>query len=161
MELATLPWSAVECGLERRFQAAVGVGGDEIRDADAALLESVQKVAPVHFRLGEGAADAKDDAFAIVATNPVGDESGTVADDPVDADFVVGGIKGHGADRRQGAVAPFSEFGVELLVEIGDLVGAPPHWQPIPLRSIGCQCGGPMPRADFYRRIFTLPFEPN
>jgi hypothetical protein len=36
-------------------------------------------------------------------------------------------------------------------------VGAPPHWQPIPLRSIGCQCGGPMPRADFYRRIFTLP----
>jgi hypothetical protein len=38
-------------------------------------------------------------------------------------------------------------------------VGAPPHWQPIPLRSIGCQCGGPMPRADFYRRIFTLPFE--
>jgi hypothetical protein len=21
-------------------------------------------------------------------------------------------------------------------------VGAPPHWQPIPLRSIGCQCGG-------------------
>jgi hypothetical protein len=21
------------------------------------------------------------------------------------------------------------------------VVGAPPHWQPIPLRSIGCQCG--------------------
>jgi hypothetical protein len=25
-------------------------------------------------------------------------------------------------------------------------VGAPPHWQPIPLRSIGCQCGGPLLR---------------
>jgi len=37
------------------------------------------------------------------------------------------------------------------------VVGAPPHWQPIPLRSIGCQCGGPLPRADFYRRIFTPP----
>jgi hypothetical protein len=23
-------------------------------------------------------------------------------------------------------------------------VGAPPHWQPIPLRSIGCQCGEPL-----------------
>jgi hypothetical protein len=77
----------------------------------------------VDFRLGEGAADAEDHAFAIVATNPVGDESGTIADDPVDADFVVGGINGHVADRRQGAVAPFSEFGIELLVEIGDLAG--------------------------------------
>jgi hypothetical protein len=36
-------------------------------------------------------------------------------------------------------------------------VGAPPHWQLIPLRSIGCQCGGPLSRADFYRKIFTLP----
>jgi len=26
-------------------------------------------------------------------------------------------------------------------------VGAPPHWQPIPLRSIGCQCGGPLLRS--------------
>ena len=123
MELATLPRGAVERGLERRFQAAVGVGGDEIGNADAAFLQSVQEGAPVDFRLGEGAADAEDDAFAIVATNPIGDESGTVADDPVDADFVVGGIKGHVADRRQGAVAPFFEFGVELLVEIGDLAG--------------------------------------
>ena len=29
--------------------------------------------------------------------------------------------------------------------------------EPIPLRSIGCQCDGPMLRADFYRQIFTLP----
>jgi len=38
-------------------------------------------------------------------------------------------------------------------------VGAPPHWQPIPLRSIGCQCGGPLLRAGFYRQIFTLPLD--
>jgi hypothetical protein len=36
-------------------------------------------------------------------------------------------------------------------------VGAPPHWQPIPLRSIDCQCGGSMGCADFYRQIFTPP----
>jgi hypothetical protein len=36
-------------------------------------------------------------------------------------------------------------------------VGAPPHWQPIPLRSIDCQCGGSMCCADFYRQIFTPP----
>lgn len=38
-------------------------------------------------------------------------------------------------------------------------VGAPPHWQPIPLRSIGCQCGEPLPRRDFYRQIFTPPVQ--
>jgi hypothetical protein len=43
MELATLPRSAVERGLERRFQAAVGIGGDEIGNADAAFLQSVQE----------------------------------------------------------------------------------------------------------------------
>jgi hypothetical protein len=95
MELATLPRGAVERGLERRFQAAVGIGGDEIGNADAAFLQSVQKAAPVDFRFRESATNAEDDAFAIVATNPVGDESGTVADDPVDADFVIGeGLRG-------------------------------------------------------------------
>jgi len=38
-----------------------------------------------------------------------------------------------------------------------DGVGAPPHWQPIPLRSIGCQCGGSLSRAVFYRQTFTPP----
>jgi hypothetical protein len=38
-----------------------------------------------------------------------------------------------------------------------DGVGAPPHWQPIPLRSIDCQCGGSLSRAVFYRQTFTPP----
>ena len=37
MELATLPRGAVECGLERRFQAAVGVGSDKIRNGVVSL----------------------------------------------------------------------------------------------------------------------------
>jgi len=35
--------------------------------------------------------------------------------------------------------------------------GAPPHWQPIPLRSIDCLCGASLPCVDFYRRTFTPP----
>jgi len=45
------------------------------------------------FRFGESATDAEDHAFTIIAPGPVGDERGAGADDPVDADFVVGGIK--------------------------------------------------------------------
>jgi hypothetical protein len=59
MELATLPRGAVERGLERRFQAAVGIGGDEIGNADAAFLQSVQEGAPVDFRFRESATNAE------------------------------------------------------------------------------------------------------
>lgn len=43
--------------------------------------------------------------------------------------------------------------------ETGGGRSAPPHWQPMEYSGIGCQCGGPLPRADFYRRIFTLPLK--
>jgi len=41
-------------------------------------------------------------------------------------------------------------------------VGAPPHWQPIPLRSIGCQCGRPLLRSgllqtNLYTTELVLP----
>lgn len=90
---------------------------------DAAFLEAVQKDAPVDLGLGQRATDTEDHAFAVIAADPVGDKCGAVTDNTVDTDFVVGGIKGHLFDRRQQAGAPFLEFGVELLVEVGDLAG--------------------------------------
>jgi hypothetical protein len=53
-------------------------------------------------------------------------------------------------------------FSVQPWTDAGNLEepregGAPPHWQPIPLRSIDCQCGASLPRVDFYRRTFTPP----
>ncbi len=57
------------------------------------------------FGLGEGATDSEDHALAIVAADAVGDERGAVADNPVDADFVVGGVEGHVRDRGKGAGA--------------------------------------------------------
>lgn len=118
-----MPRCGVERGFESGFQAAVRVRRDQIRNADAAFLESGQKSAPVDFGLGQGATDTEDHTLAVVAPDAVGDEGGAVADDPVDTDFVVGGIDGHVCDLGKRTGAPFGELDVELLVEVGDLSG--------------------------------------
>ncbi len=41
MELATLPRSAVSRVFKRRFEATMGIGGDQTWDADAAFLDAV------------------------------------------------------------------------------------------------------------------------
>ena len=45
--------------------------------------------------------------------------------------------------------------------ERGDRVGAPPHWQPISLRSIGYQCGEALPCIEFLQtHIYTTSKSP-
>jgi len=124
VKLAALPRCGVERSFECRFQAAVGVRCDQIRDADTALFEAGQEPAPVDFCLGECATDTEDHALAVIAADPMGDECGAVADNPVDADFVLGGVEGDVRDRGKRAGAPFFELGIELLVEVGDLEAA-------------------------------------
>jgi hypothetical protein len=68
------------------------------------------------FRFREGTTNAEDDAFAIITSNPVGGQSGAVADNPVDADLVVCGIEGHVRDRRKRPCTPFLKFVIELFV---------------------------------------------
>ncbi len=68
--------------------------------------------------LGQSATDTEDHALAIVPTESVGDQSGAVADDPVDTDFVVGGVDGHVCDLGKRTGAPFYEFNVELFVKV-------------------------------------------
>jgi len=96
----------------------VSVRGDQIRDADAALLESGQKNTPVDFGLGESTTDPEDHALAVVAADAVGDECGAVADNPINADFVIGGVNCHARDFGKRTGAPFFEFRIELLVEV-------------------------------------------
>ena len=123
VKLAALPRCGAEQSFECRSQAAMGVRCDEIWNADATLLEAGQKGSPVDLSLRQRATDTEDHALAVVAADAVGDECGAVADNPVDADFVLSGVEGHvgGWNKRPGA--PFLELGIELLVEVGDLAG--------------------------------------
>ena len=43
VELAALPWSGVEGGAQGGAESLVGVGGDEVRNADAAVLRELRK----------------------------------------------------------------------------------------------------------------------
>ena len=54
------------------------------------------------FGFGEGAGDAEDEAFAVVAPDPDGDEGGAIPDVAVDADLVVGGIGEEVGDLGKG-----------------------------------------------------------
>ena len=49
VELAALPGARIECGAQCGAEANVGVGGDAVGNADAALLETGEEVAPVDF----------------------------------------------------------------------------------------------------------------
>ena len=93
----------------------MGIGGDEIRDANTALLEPDDELAPVDLGLGEGAGDTKDDALAVIPPYSNGNEGGAVAHVTGDTDFVVGGVKEEMGDLGKKAGAPF----FELLIEGG------------------------------------------
>ena len=88
VELAALPRAGVEGGAQRGAEAGV-------------------EVAPVDLGFGEGAGDAEDEAFAVVAADADGDEGGAVPNVAVDADLVVGGVGEEVVDLGKGAVAPF------------------------------------------------------
>ena len=123
MKLATLPGACVERCFEGCLESAMGIGGDEARNAHAAFFEASEEVAPMHFSLGQSAADSEDHAFTIAEADAMGDEGGAVSDRAVDTDFVVGGVEGHVSDLGQWAGAPFFKFFVELFIELGDLAG--------------------------------------
>jgi len=50
----------------------VGIGGDQIGDADTAFFEGLEKFAPVNFGFAEGAGDVEDFAFAIASARTNG-----------------------------------------------------------------------------------------
>lgn len=70
--LAVLQRNTVQGGFERYFQAAVGIGRDEMwdADADATFLESDQEPAPVDFGLEKGTTDAENHAFTLTSATP-------------------------------------------------------------------------------------------
>ncbi len=103
VELAALPGAGVAGGPQGGFEAGVGVGDDEVGNADAALFERDEEFPPVDFGFGKGAADTEDHAFAVVAADADGLEGGAVAHDAVDADFVVGGVEDEVLDFGQRA----------------------------------------------------------
>jgi|GEM_PF-3342939 len=79
----------------------MGVGDDEVGNADATLFEGDEEFAPVDFGFGEGATDTENHAFSVVAANADGFERGAVADGAVDADLVVGGVEDEVLDFGQ------------------------------------------------------------
>ena len=103
VELAALPGAGIAGGTQGGFEAGVGVGYDKVGNADSALFEGHEEFAPVNFGFGEGATDAKDHAFAVIASDADGFEGGAVADGAVDADFVIGGIEDEILDFREWA----------------------------------------------------------
>jgi len=74
VKLTALPGACVEGGLYCGVQAGVGIGGDQVGDADTAFFEGLEKekFAPVDFGLAEGAGDVEDFAFAIASTHANG-----------------------------------------------------------------------------------------
>ena len=123
VELAALPRAGVEGGAQRGTQPDVGVGGDAVGDAEAALLEAGEEIAPVDLGFGEGAGDAEDEAFAVVTADADGDQSGAIPHVAVDANLVVGGVGEEVGDLGKGAGAPFFELAVEFGSELGNLGG--------------------------------------
>ncbi len=123
VELAALPWSGVEGGAQGGPESLVGVGGDEVRNADAAGFEGVEEGAPVGFCLRECAGDPQNDALAVLALDADGTEDGAVTHRTVEADLEVCGVEEEEADFGQRAVAPLFELGVEFGGELGDLSG--------------------------------------
>lgn len=101
----------------------MGIGGDEIGNADAAFFEAGEEGAPVGFGLGDSGGDAQDEAFGVVAADADGGEDGAVAHGPVEANLDVGGVEDEEGDLGQGAGAPFFELGIELGGEARDLGG--------------------------------------
>ena len=142
VELAALPRAGVEGGAQGGTEPDVGVGGDAVGDADAALLEAGEEVAPMDLGLGEGAGDAEDEAFAVVPADADGDEGGAVADVAIDADLVVGGVGEEVGDLRKGAASPFFKLPVEFGGELGNLGGGDLE------AAEFAHDGGDAPRAD-------------
>jgi len=95
----------------------VGVGGDEVRDADAAFANAIEEVAPVHLGFGEGAGDAEDHAFAVVSTDSNGYEGGAIPYHAIDTNLVVGGVDDEVEDFGERSGAPFFELCVEFTSE--------------------------------------------
>ena len=142
VELAALPRAGVEGGAQGCTEPDVGVGGDAVGDADAALLETGEEVAPMDLGLREGAGDTEDEAFAVVPADADGDEGGAVADVAIDADLVVGGVGEEVGDLRKGATSPFFKLPVEFGGELGNLGGGDLE------AAKFAHDGGDAPRAD-------------
>lgn len=127
MELAALPGRGIESGSESGFEAFMGIGCDEVGDADAAFAQRGEECAPVNLVFGKGGGSSKDHAFAIVAPDADGDEDGAVAHGGIDAHLDVGGVEEEVGDFRQWTVAPFFKGFIEFCGESGDLSGCDFH----------------------------------
>ena len=75
VELAALPGDGGEDGAAGGGEAGMVIADEELEAAEAALLEALEKVAPVDFGFAEGDAGAEDLAQAVGA-DAQGDEHG-------------------------------------------------------------------------------------
>jgi hypothetical protein len=122
MELAALPRHAGETGLERRPQTFMIIADDEDGAVQAALLESSQEIAPVHFGLADGCGDTENGTLA-VGGDANGHEHGAVQDDAIAADLFIAGIDDEVrvSDGIQAAIAPSLQLRIELGAGPADL----------------------------------------
>ena len=122
MELAALPGDGREDGAARGGEAGMVVGDEELECAQAALLETLEEVAPVNFGFAQSDADAEDLAFAL-GVDAQGDEHGAIEHAAAMADFFVAGIEqdvGKGSKRTS---APNLQIGVEPGGALADMSG--------------------------------------
>lgn len=111
VDLAELPRDGGEHGGAGGTQARVGVADNEADLLQAALLEALEELAPMHLSLAQGGADAQDGAFA-VQPDAQGDEHGAIEQTPALADFLIAGVHHLVRKGSERAVAPSVEFGV-------------------------------------------------
>ena len=91
-ELAALPGHGAKDGFAGGGHVGMIVADDEADAAQAAGDEAFEEVAPMHFGLAEGHADAQEGAFAVGA-DAQGDEDSTVAELAGVADFFAAGVE--------------------------------------------------------------------
>ena len=93
VELAALPGDGGEDSAAGGGEAGRVVADEELEAAEAALLEALEKVAPVDFGFAEGDAGTEDLALAIGA-DAEGDEHRAVDDATAVADLLHSGHRG-------------------------------------------------------------------
>jgi len=112
---AALPARALHRGRDRLDEAAVGVADDQLKAAQATVLELAQQLGPEGFGLAVSDLAAQDFPSA-VGTHPSGDHDGLRHDPLVKPDLAVGRIEEHIRERDvvKGPGAPRRDVGVEL-----------------------------------------------
>jgi hypothetical protein len=114
MELATLPWDARETGLPGRLETGVIITDNTLNPVQATGLEAPHEVTPMHLRLGQTNAGAKDGAFPL-RIDPHGDQDRTGDNGTTMTDLLVTGIDNQILHIPPWSLPPGSKLNIELL----------------------------------------------